>query len=54
LPTKFLLYAFVAAFVWYLIFGVPKGLRQGRGHRKRYWVFLIAFILLLFFLIRMI
>ncbi len=59
MPTKILLFAFVGAFVFYLVKGVPKGLRKGSTYRAnrsvqtRYWIFLVAFIGLLVLVLRL-
>lgn len=54
MPTRFLLWIFVAAFVYYLLFGVRRGLRPARTARVRYWIFLVVFVLFLFLLIRLV
>lgn len=60
MPTRLLLFIFVAAFVYYLVKGVPKGLRKGSNYRvnravqTRYWIFLVVFIAFLVLAIKMI
>jgi len=60
MPTRLLLFLFIAAFIFYLVRGVPKGLRKGSNYRvnravqTRYWIFLIVFIAFFILLLKMI
>lgn len=53
MPVKFLLWIFIVGFAYYLLFGVRRNLRPAPSAKARYWVFLIAFVLLLFVLIKL-
>ena len=59
MPTKILLFLFIAAFIFYLVKGVPKGLRKGstykanRSVQTRYWIFLVVFITFLVLVMKM-
>jgi hypothetical protein len=59
MPTKILLFLFIAAFIFYLVKGVPKGLRKGstyktnRAVQTRYWIFLVVFIAFLVLVMKM-
>ena len=60
MPTRILLLLFIAAFVYYLVRGVPKGLRKGtapgynRAVQTRYWIFLAVFIAFLIVVLKVI
>jgi hypothetical protein len=54
MPTKLLLWVFVIAFIWYLLFGVSRGIKPIRNARLRYWIGLGAFVLLMLLLVRLI
>lgn len=59
MPTRLLFFLFIAAFIFYLVKGVPKGLRKGSNYRvnravqTRYWIFLVVFIAFLLLVLKM-
>ena len=59
MATRLLLFLFIAAFIFYLVKGVPKGLRKGSNYKvnravqTRYWIFLVVFIAFLILVLKM-